>query len=100
MATSREPPAEPAVVLFAKALKVMGRHLPAERFKTTIDVNWVAGPRKLLPEAVTGFHRMDHIYEVLCEFGSRCEGRFSVLEFGVADGYSYTKTLLATKTPA
>jgi hypothetical protein len=100
MATSREPPAEPAVVLFAKTLKVMGRHLPGEAFQDYYRCQLDRRSSLLLPEAVTGFHRMDHIYEVLCEFRSRCEGRFSVLEFGVADGYSYTKKLLATKTPA
>jgi hypothetical protein len=82
---------------FAKVLDVMGRCLPGERLKTTVYLNCVAGPRKMLREAVTGFYRMDHIYEVLREFGDHYEGRFSILEFGVADGYSFTKKLFATE---
>ena len=82
---------------FAKALDLIGRCLPGERLKTTIYLNCVAGPRKMLREAVTGFYRMDHIYEVLREFGNHYEGRFSILEFGVADGYSFTKKLFATE---
>jgi hypothetical protein len=83
--------------LFANVLNVMGRCLPGERFKTTVYLNCVAAPRKMLREAVTGFYRMDHIYEVLREFGNHYEGRFSILEFGVADGYSFTKKLFATQ---
>ena len=40
---------------------------------------------------------MDHIYDVLREFGRFYDGRFSILEFGVADGYSFTKKLYATQ---
>ncbi len=39
---------------------------------------------------------MDHIYDVLKEF-KRIEGKFSILEFGVAEGVSFTKHLFATK---
>jgi hypothetical protein len=82
---------------FANVLNLMGRCLPGERFKTTVYLNCIAGPRKMLREAVTGFYRMDHIYEVLREFGDHYEGRFSILEFGVADGYSFTKKLFAVQ---
>lgn len=82
---------------FAKVLNVIGRCLPGERFKTTVYLNCVAGPRKMLRGAVTGFYRMDHIYDVLREFRDGYEGRFSILEFGVADGYSFTKKLFATQ---
>jgi hypothetical protein len=82
---------------FLKALSAIGRCLPGERFKTTVYLNCIAAPRKMLREAVTGFYRMDHIYEVLREFGDHYEGRFSILEFGVADGYSFTKKLFATE---
>lgn len=82
---------------FAKLLNVMGRCVPGEHFKTSVYLNCIAAPRKMLREAVTGFYRMDHIYEVLSEFGDHYEGRFSILEFGVADGYSFTKKLFATQ---
>jgi hypothetical protein len=40
---------------------------------------------------------MDHIYDVCREFDRFYEGKFSILEFGVADGYSFTKKLYATR---
>ena len=40
---------------------------------------------------------MDHIYEVLKEFKKHYKGKFSILEFGVADGYSFTKKLYAVR---
>ena len=82
---------------FAKVLSAVGRCVPGERLKTAVYLNCIAAPRKALREAVTGFYRMDHIYEVLREFGDHYEGRFSILEFGVADGYSFTKKLFATE---
>jgi hypothetical protein len=82
---------------FAKVLDAVGRCVPGERLKTMVYLNCIATPRKVLREAVNGFYRMDHIYEVLREFGQHYEGCFSILEFGVADGYSFTKKLFATK---
>ena len=43
------------------------------------------------------FYRMDHIYEVIREFRRDYRGSFSILEFGVADGYAFTKKLYATR---
>jgi hypothetical protein len=40
---------------------------------------------------------MDHIYDVIKEFKSNYKGNFSILEFGVADGYAFVKKLYATK---
>jgi hypothetical protein len=81
----------------ARILDAVGRCVPGERLKTSVYLNCIAAPRKVLREAVNGFYRMDHIYEVLREFGKDYEGRFSILEFGVADGYSFTKKLFATR---
>ena len=53
--------------------------------------------RRFLRKSIGGFYRMDHIYEVCKEFRSLYEGKFSILEFGVADGYSFTKKLYATR---
>ncbi len=55
-----------------------GREIP--RCTTSIRVPWWK-PSRGLPE----------------EFRGRYTGSFSILEFGVADGYSYTKKLYATK---
>jgi hypothetical protein len=78
-------------------LSALGRCLPGEHLKTAVYLNCIAAPRKMLREAVTGFYRFDHVYEVLREFRDHYEGRFSILEFGVADGYSFTKHLFATR---
>jgi len=40
---------------------------------------------------------MEHFYDVLKEFTSGYEGEFSILEFGVADGYSFTKKMYAAQ---
>lgn len=40
---------------------------------------------------------MDHIYDVIKEFTRNYKGEFSILEFGVADGYSFTKKLYAVR---
>jgi hypothetical protein len=40
---------------------------------------------------------MDHIYEVLEECKKSYVGNFTILEFGTAKGYSFTKMLYATK---
>ena len=40
---------------------------------------------------------MDHIYDVIGEFSSTYKGKFTILEFGVARGYTFTKMLYATK---
>jgi hypothetical protein len=82
---------------FAAALGMLGRCLPGEHFKTAVYLNCIAAPRKMLREAATSFYRMDHIYEVLGQFRDQYDGRFSILEFGVADGYTFTKQLFATR---
>lgn len=81
---------------FIKFLSAFGRCLPGERFKTAVYLNCIVGPRKVLRQAATGFYRMDHIYDVIREFRDYYDGQFSILEFGVADGYSFTKKLYAT----
>ena len=43
------------------------------------------------------FYRQEHVYDVLSEFSRRYTGDFSILEFGVADGYSFTRKLYATR---
>jgi hypothetical protein len=57
----------------------------------------VYGTRKFLRSSLTGFYRMDHVYEVIREFQRYYKGNFSILEFGVADGYAFTKKLYATR---
>jgi hypothetical protein len=40
---------------------------------------------------------MDHIYDVLKECRTSYKGNYTILEFGTAKGYSFTKMLYATK---
>lgn len=71
--------------------------VPGDYLKTAVYLGFVAAPRKFLRKSINGFYRMDHIYEVLKEAKALYEGKFSILEFGVADGYSFTKKLYATR---
>lgn len=81
---------------FGRILGVVGSLLPGERLKTAAYLNCIAAPRKFVRKSIGGFYRMDHIYEVCKEFDRSYDGKFSILEFGVADGYSFTKKLYAT----
>lgn len=78
-------------------LRLLGKFLPGNYLKTTFYLNVIAGPRKALRLLLNSFYRMDHIYDVLKETKSKYKGNFSILEFGTADGYSFTKMLYATK---
>jgi Macrocin-O-methyltransferase (TylF) len=82
---------------FQKALYVIGKLIPGTNLKTWVYLNLIYAPRRFLRQTSLGFYRIDHIYEVLREFRDTYEGDFSVLEFGVADGYSFTKKLHAAK---
>ena len=82
---------------FGRILRIVGSLLPGERLKTATYLNCIAAPRKFLRKSIGGFYRMDHIYEVCREFDRFYEGKFSILEFGVADGYSFTKKIYATR---
>ena len=83
--------------LLITTLKVIGRVIPGTYLKTFLYLNLILAPRKLLRKIVNGFYRMDHIYEVIREFKNNYKGNFSILEFGVADGYSFTKKLYAVR---
>jgi len=83
--------------ILLRVLSVIGRLIPGTYLKTFLYLNGIAAPRKLLRKSVGSFYRMDHIYDVLKEFRKRYKGKFSILEFGVADGYSFTKKLYAAR---
>jgi len=78
-------------------LKVVATLLPTDFLRTFVFRNLVQKPRRFLRTVINSFYRMEHIYDVLGEFGNSYKGRFSVLEFGVASGYTFTKMLYATK---
>lgn len=82
---------------FQKALYWFGKCIPGTGFKTWTYLNLIRAPRRALRNASGAFYRIDHIYEVLGEFRDTYEGKYSVLEFGVADGYAFTKKLHAAK---
>lgn len=79
-----------------KALRWLARIIPGDYLRTFIYLNFIELPRRLVRLAFTTFYRMDHIYLVLREFAGH-KGQFSILEFGTADGYAFTKMLYATK---
>jgi hypothetical protein len=82
--------------VFSRILKLINKLIPGDWLKTFVFLNCLATPRRVLRKSIGGFYRMEHIYEVLNEFNKHYVGKFSILEFGVADGYSFTKKLYAT----
>ena len=96
--TARRPRPPAADRPFAvRALRLVGRLIPGERLRTSLFLNLIARPRKALRTALLGFYRFEHVYEVLREFRDTYNGSFSVLEFGTAAGYAFTKILYATR---
>lgn len=80
-----------------KILRGISLAIPGDWLKTFVFLNFIHRPRKLLRSLLFDFYRMDHLYDVLREFTGDYQGNFSVLEFGVAEGYSFTKMLYATR---
>lgn len=82
--------------LLMTALRLSGKALPGDHFRTFVYRNLVYKPRLALRRALTAFYRMDHVYGVIEEFKDDYRGPFSFLEFGVSDGYAFTKKVFAT----
>lgn len=82
---------------FITALRLLGKFLPGDYLKTAFYMNIIARPRTTIRRLINTFYRMDHIYAVLLEAKRNYSGQFSILEFGTAHGYSFTKILYATK---
>lgn len=81
-----------------KLLRGVSHLLPGEYLKTAFYLNCIDRPRRMLREALFSFYRYDHVYAVLREFAQLPkQQRFSVLEFGTSDGYSFAKLLYATR---
>lgn len=81
--------------IFIIILKLVGKLIPGTYLKTFVYLNIIYATRKFLRKTIGGFYRIDHIYDVIKEFKNHYKGNFSILEFGVADGYSFTKKLYA-----
>lgn len=82
---------------FITILRWLGKILPGNYLKTFFYLNFIMASRKFIRLCLNNFYRMDHIYDVIREFKNTYKGNFSILEFGVADGYAFTKKLYATK---
>lgn len=78
-------------------LRLISKRLPGNCLKTFVYLNFIAKLRKAIHMMVNSLYRMDHIYEVLRECKRSYVGYFTILEFGTAKGYSFTKILYATK---
>ena len=79
------------------ALRFAGRSLPGDYVRTFVYLNLIYKPRLALRRLVSTFYRMDHVYAVIGEFKRAYKGPFSILEFGVADGYAFAKKAYATR---
>ena len=80
-----------------KMLRAFSLFLPGDWLKTFVFLNFIHRPRKMIRSLVFDFYRMDHIYDVIREFTGNYRGNFTILEFGVAEGYSFLKMLYATR---
>lgn len=80
-----------------KILRAISLLLPGDWLKTFVFLNCIHRPRKILRSLLFDFYRMDHVYDVVREFIGNHRGRFTILEFGVAEGYSFVKKLYATR---
>lgn len=78
-------------------LRIFGKLIPGDHARTFIYLNFVYKPRAALRLTINAFYRMDHVYSVVREFRDTYKGPFSILEFGVADGYGFTKKVFATR---
>ena len=78
-------------------LQFLGGLFPGNWLKTFAYRILIYRPRRLLRNVLYAFYRQEHVYDVLSEFSRRYTGDFSILEFGVADGYSFTRKLYATR---
>jgi hypothetical protein len=83
--------------LLMTALRVAGKLMPGDYARTFVYLNLVYKPRLALRQLVNTFYRMDHVYAVIKEFKRNYKGQFSILEFGVADGYAFAKKACATR---
>jgi hypothetical protein len=83
--------------LLMTALRVAGRALPGDFARTFAYRNFVYKPRVAVRRLINTFYRMDHVYAVIEEFKRNYRGPFSILEFGVADGYAFAKKAYATR---
>ena len=80
-----------------RLLAGLARLLPNDEVRTALYLRLVVPVRKALKQFVFGFYRIDHIYEVLRRARRTYKGEFSILEFGTAHGYAFTKMLYATR---
>lgn len=83
--------------LLMTGLRMTGKLLPGDYARTFIYLNFIHKPRLTLRRLVGAFYRMDHVYTVITEFTRNYRGPFSILEFGVGDGYAFTKKAYATR---
>ena len=82
---------------YTAVLRFIRHIIPGERLRTAFYLNAIHRPRKILRKSQNAFYRIDHVYDVCREFADNYDGKFSILEFGVAEGYAFTKKLYATR---
>jgi hypothetical protein len=83
--------------LLMTGMRLAGKALPGDYVRTFVYLNLIYKPRLALRRLVSTFYRMDHVYAVIGEFKRSYKGPFSILEFGVADGYGFAKKAYATR---
>lgn len=71
--------------------------IPGTWLRTFVYLHGILAVRNVLRQSINTFYRIDHVYDVIAEFRKHYKGKFSILEFGVADGYAFTKKLYAVR---
>jgi len=82
---------------FIRFLRLLSYLIPTDYLKTFFFLNFIYKPREFVYALIHAFYRFEFIYTVLKQVRCDYSGRFSILEFGTASGYSFAKILYATK---
>ena len=80
-----------------RLMRKMAGFIPGNRLRNYVYFGLIAAPRKLLRQYLLGFYRIELIYSALSEAKRQCDGRLTILEFGTAQGYAFTKMLYAIR---
>jgi Macrocin-O-methyltransferase (TylF) len=83
--------------LSIRLMRMMARVIPGNRLRNYFYLGLIAAPRNLIRQYLLGFYRIELVYSALREAKRLCDGRLTILEFGTAQGYAFTKMLYAIR---
>lgn len=80
-----------------RLMRKLAHAIPGNKLRNQIYFGLVASPRRFLRQYLLSFYRIELIYSALREADRLINGRLTILEFGTAQGYAFTKMLYAIK---